>query len=43
MIDSSNKKELEQAHQFNDRLVRRAIGMEGTCSGEHGVGTGTWH
>lgn len=40
MIDSQNPRELKAAHEFNDRLVRRAISMEGTCSGEHGVGTG---
>ena len=28
----------EQAEQLNRQLVARAIGMGGTCSGEHGVG-----
>jgi D-lactate dehydrogenase (cytochrome) len=25
---------------FMDRLIQRAIGMDGTCSGEHGIGQG---
>lgn len=28
------------AHQYNERLVERAIALGGTCTGEHGVGLG---
>ena len=30
----------ERAKALNDRLVRRAIAADGTCTGEHGVGYG---
>ncbi len=40
LIDRDDPAELARAREFNDRLVRRAIAMEGTCTGEHGVGYG---
>jgi len=40
LIDPKNKKELEEAKRLNERLISRAIDMEGTCSGEHGIGVG---
>ncbi len=40
VIDRSNPKEIEEAERLNARLVQRALSMEGTCTGEHGVGTG---
>jgi D-lactate dehydrogenase (cytochrome) len=39
-IDPENQDELEQARVINRRMVTRAIAMDGTCSGEHGVGYG---
>jgi D-lactate dehydrogenase (cytochrome) len=32
--------DLAEARRFNERLVDRALAMEGTCTGEHGVGFG---
>jgi D-lactate dehydrogenase (cytochrome) len=40
MIDPKNSEEIAQAGRLNDRMVARALAMEGTCTGEHGVGYG---
>jgi D-lactate dehydrogenase (cytochrome) len=40
MIDRSNPKEMAALEKFLERLTERAIAMEGTCTGEHGVGQG---
>src|SRR4051812_3853151 len=40
VLDPSRDAELEEARRLNDRMVRRALAMGGTCSGEHGVGFG---
>lgn len=36
----SNADELERAKEAVHRMVRRAIALDGTCTGEHGVGIG---
>jgi len=38
LIDPERPAELDEAEQFNHRLVQRAIALDGTCTGEHGVG-----
>jgi D-lactate dehydrogenase (cytochrome) len=38
LIDTTNAEEVERVGHFLERLVRRALAMEGTCTGEHGVG-----
>ena len=38
--DPGSESELKEAELINQRLVRRALEMDGTCSGEHGVGMG---
>ena len=38
MIDPSATHEVEAAEAFIDRLVRRALALGGTCTGEHGIG-----
>ncbi len=40
LIDPSKPEEIAEAAQLNERLVARAIDMDGTCTGEHGVGHG---
>jgi D-lactate dehydrogenase (cytochrome) len=40
IIDPDAPEEIAQATQFNERLVMRALAMDGTCTGEHGVGYG---
>ena len=38
LIDPDNTDERARAEALNHALVRRAIAMEGTCTGEHGIG-----
>jgi D-lactate dehydrogenase (cytochrome) len=38
--DRSDADELKRVKGFYDRLIKRAIAMEGTSTGEHGVGVG---
>eukprot|EP01113_Clastostelium_recurvatum_P044012 TRINITY_DN7377_c0_g1_i4.p1 TRINITY_DN7377_c0_g1~~TRINITY_DN7377_c0_g1_i4.p1 ORF type:complete len:544 (-),score=128.86 TRINITY_DN7377_c0_g1_i4:1-1632(-) len=40
MFDPEDPREAEEAHRLNSNMVLRAISMEGTCTGEHGVGIG---
>ncbi len=40
MIDPDRPQEIAEASRLNDRMVARALAMEGTCTGEHGVGYG---
>jgi D-lactate dehydrogenase (cytochrome) len=38
MVDMNEPAEIAAVEAFLDRLVERALAMEGTCTGEHGVG-----
>ena len=38
LIDPTKPEEREQAEVLNNLLVARALSLEGTCTGEHGVG-----
>lgn len=40
LLDTGDASEMERAEEFMDRLVKRALAMEGTCTGEHGIGQG---
>jgi D-lactate dehydrogenase (cytochrome) len=40
LIDLNDPEEVKVAKAFSERLVERALTMDGTCTGEHGVGQG---
>ncbi|MDA0674884.1 MAG: FAD-binding protein [Proteobacteria bacterium] len=40
VIDPNDSDELERAKALNERLVLRGLAMDGTCTGEHGIGSG---
>jgi D-lactate dehydrogenase (cytochrome) len=40
LVDPDRPEELAEAQRLNDRLIERALRLEGTCTGEHGVGLG---
>jgi D-lactate dehydrogenase (cytochrome) len=40
LIDPDDPEEVAEAERLNERLVMRALAMEGTCTGEHGIGLG---
>jgi len=40
LIDPEDPEEMAKAEGVNERMVMRALAMGGTCTGEHGVGTG---
>lgn len=39
-LDRSDPQEYQTVEIFNDRLIARALRLDGTCSGEHGIGIG---
>ncbi len=40
VLDPDNPTQFTEAVRFADRSVQRALAMEGTCTGEHGIGYG---
>ncbi len=40
LIDPQSRPEMDEAKAINARLIARALAMEGTCTGEHGIGMG---
>jgi D-lactate dehydrogenase (cytochrome) len=39
-IDPDNPAEMVEVEAINARLIQRALAMDGTCTGEHGIGIG---
>jgi D-lactate dehydrogenase (cytochrome) len=39
-MDPNSRDDLDEVTAINARLVRRALEMDGTCTGEHGIGLG---
>ena len=40
VLDDQDATEVAEVERINERLVMRALSMDGTCTGEHGIGTG---
>ena len=40
LVDMNDADEIRRAKALSERLVERALAMDGTCTGEHGVGQG---
>ena len=40
LLNPDDQAEIDEARRLNEQLVRRALAMGGTCTGEHGVGYG---
>ena len=38
LVDPSDPTDVARAESVNERMVHRAIAMDGTCTGEHGIG-----
>jgi len=43
VIDPDDPEEMKRAEALNERMVMRALALGGTCTGEHGIGTGKMH
>ncbi|HET7850186.1 MAG TPA: FAD-linked oxidase C-terminal domain-containing protein [Pseudolabrys sp.] len=40
LVDMQDAQEVQKTKELLERLVQRALSMDGTCTGEHGVGQG---
>ncbi|MEM7562259.1 MAG: FAD-linked oxidase C-terminal domain-containing protein, partial [Pseudomonadota bacterium] len=40
LVDHSDPEEVARAEALNRRMIDRALAMDGTCTGEHGIGYG---
>ncbi len=39
-LDVNNKEEMANYKKYNDKLIAHALELNGTCTGEHGIGLG---
>ena len=40
LVDPNRPEDIAEAERLNRRIVARALAMDGTCTGEHGIGRG---
>jgi D-lactate dehydrogenase (cytochrome) len=40
VLNPNDPREMAEAERLNERVVHRALSLEGTCTGEHGIGCG---
>jgi D-lactate dehydrogenase (cytochrome) len=40
VLNPNDLREMAEAERLNERLVYRALSLDGTCTGEHGIGCG---
>ena len=40
VLNPNDPREVAEAERLNERLVHRALSLDGTCTGEHGIGCG---
>jgi D-lactate dehydrogenase (cytochrome) len=40
LVDHDNPAEVQKATDLHERMVKRALSLDGTCTGEHGIGFG---
>jgi D-lactate dehydrogenase (cytochrome) len=40
LFDAADAEEVARAKALHERLIARSLAMDGTCTGEHGVGQG---
>jgi FAD/FMN-containing dehydrogenase len=40
LLHPSDPREMAEAERLNEQVVHRALSLDGTCTGEHGIGCG---
>jgi D-lactate dehydrogenase (cytochrome) len=40
VLNPNDPREMKEAERLNERVVHRALSLDGTCTGEHGIGCG---